>query len=158
MTITPISADGKFCLYTLSEADLLVDLQAAFVPDSADGLRFDPLPTPRRLVDTRETGRQQIIEVKAPEGAEAVAISLTAVFSEQLGFLTAYPCSDDVPTVATVNYGPGVVISGAAFVRVRSDGTICVYVAQSDRRHRRSDRHVLRRPANWSSNRRRRPA
>ena len=34
VAITPISADGTFCLYTLAEADLLVDLQAAFVPGS----------------------------------------------------------------------------------------------------------------------------
>ncbi len=128
VAITPISADGTFCLYTLAEAHLLVDLQAAFVPVSGNALRFDPLPTPSRLVDTRETGREQIIEVAVPPGAEAVAVSLTAVFGDQHGFLTAYPCSDDIPVVATVNYGPAELISGTAFLPVGPEGTICVYV------------------------------
>ena len=128
VAITPISDDGTFCLYTLAEADLLVDLQAAFVPISDDALQFDPLETPQRLVDTRETGRSEIIEIDAPEGAEAVAISLTAAFTDTFGFLTAYPCSDQVPVVATVNYQPGEVISGTAFVPVSDEGTVCVFV------------------------------
>lgn len=128
VAITPIAPDGTFCLYTYAAADLLVDLQAAFVPIAGDGLRFDPLPTPDRLVDTRLSGRREVIEVAAPPGAEAVAISITAVFGAQHGFLTAYPCSDDIPFVATVNYGPNELISGTAFLPVGPDGTICVYV------------------------------
>lgn len=128
VAITPISANGTFCLYTLAEADLLVDLQAAFVPGDEAALRFDPLDTPTRLVDTRETGKSEIIEMAVPAGAEAVSISLTAAFTDAFGFLTAYPCSDEVPVVATVNYQPDEVVSGAAFVPVGPDGTICVYV------------------------------
>ena len=128
VAITPVSDEGTFCLYTLAEADLLVDLQAAFVPVTDDVLRFDPLDTPRRLVDTRVTGRREIIELDAPDGAEAVAISLTAVLPDRNGFLTAYPCSDDVPVVATVNYHPNEVVSGTAFVPVGPEGAICVYV------------------------------
>lgn len=131
VALTPISPTGTFCLYTLAEADLLVDLQAAFVPVSGDALRFDPLDIPTRLVDTRETGRSDVLELPAPDGAEAVAISITAVFPDQHGFLTAYPCSDDVPLVATVNYGPGELISGTAFVPVGPNGTICVFVLNS---------------------------
>lgn len=127
VAITPISDDGVFCLYTHARADLLVDLQAAFVPVAQDGLRFDALPIPDRLVDTRETGRSQILELEVPAGAEAVVVSLTAVFPTIPGFLTAYPCSDDVPLVATVNYGAGEVVSGTAFLPVGPDGTICVY-------------------------------
>ena len=128
VAITPIAPDGTFCLYTHAAADLLVDLQAAFVPVAADGLRFDPLATPDRLVDTRETGRAEVIEVAVPAGADAVALSITAVFSDQFGFLTAYPCSDEIPFVATVNYGPNELISGTAFLPVGPDGTVCVYV------------------------------
>jgi len=128
VAITPIAADGTFCLYTLAEADLLVDLQAAFVPATATALRFDPLPTPTRLIDTRESARSEIIEVDVPDGAEAVAVSLTAVFSQHHGFLTAYPCSDDPPVVANVNYGPAELISGTAFLPVGPEGTICVFV------------------------------
>jgi hypothetical protein len=127
VAITPISATGKFCLYTLAEADLVVDIQAAFVP-AGGGLRFDPLDVPDRLADTRETGRKQIIEVAVPDGAAAVVLNIGAVFSSQEGFLTAYPCSADIPVVAAVNYRPNELISGAAFVKVGSGGTVCVYV------------------------------
>ena len=61
-------------------------------------------------------------------GAVALPISLAAITSEPPGHLTAYPCSDVIPTVATVNHLAGEVISGAAFVRVNpEDDTICVH-------------------------------
>jgi hypothetical protein len=127
VAITPISPAGTFCLYTYADAHLLVDLQAAFVPDHPDGLRFTPLPTPSRLVDTRVTGRAQRLEIPVPAGAEAVAVSVSAIVSEAPGFLTVYPCTDELPTVATVNHLPGEVISGSAFVPVSPAGTICVF-------------------------------
>jgi hypothetical protein len=127
VAITPIAPDGTFCLYTHADADVLVDLQAAFVPLGTGGLQFSPLDTPDRLVDTRETGKQQIIEVPVPAGAEVAAVSVTAIRSELPGYLTAYPCTDERPKVATVNHLPGEVISGAAFVPVSPDGTICVF-------------------------------
>lgn len=126
VAIVPISADGTFCLYTHADADLLVDLQAAFVPVDSGGIRFSPLATPTRLVDTRQSSRQEILEVEVPAGAEAVAVSLTAIGDDQPGFLVAYPCTDEIPVVATVNHLAGEVISGAAFVPVGPNGTICV--------------------------------
>lgn len=128
MAIVPISDEGVFCLYTHADADLVVDLQAAFVPLNSGGLRFTPLDTPTRLVDTRDTGRHEIIEVAVPAGADAVSISLAAITSEQPGHLVAYPCSDELPAVATVNHLADEVISGAAFVPVDpEEDRICVY-------------------------------
>ncbi len=126
VAIVPISTKGRFCLYTYADADLLVDLQAAFVPPDSGGVRFTPLDTPVRLVDTRQTGRQEIVEVAVPDGADAVAISLTAIADDAPGYLVAYPCTDPIPVVATVNHLRGEIISGAAFVPVSDDGTICV--------------------------------
>ncbi len=138
VVVTPISAAGTFCLYTLAEAHLLVDVQAAFVPadlpidatgdpDQPAPLRFDPLTSPRRLLDTRETGREQLLVIDAPAGAEAVSVSVTAVLSDGHGYVVAYPCSADRPIVATVNHAPDEVISGAAFVPVSDEGTICLW-------------------------------
>ena len=126
VAIVPVSADGEFCLYTYADADLLVDLQAAFVPVGSGGVKFTPLATPSRLVDTRDTGKQEIIEVAVPDGAEAVAVSITAIAGSDPGFLVAYGCTDEIPVAATVNHLPGEVISGAAFVPVGPEGTICV--------------------------------
>jgi hypothetical protein len=127
VAITPVSPEGTFCLYTREEADVLVDLQAAFVPAGSGGSRLTPLDTPQRLVDTRESGRREILEVAVPPGADVAAVSITAVLGERPGYLVAYPCSEDVPTVATVNHLSDEVISGAAFVPVGPDGTICVW-------------------------------
>lgn len=127
VAITPIAPDGTFCLFSRAEADVLVDLQAAFVPTDAGGKRLTPLDTPDRLVDTRITGKQKIVEVEVPEGAEIASVSITAIKSELPGYLVAYPCTDEVPVVATVNHLPDEVISGAAFVPVSPDGTICVW-------------------------------
>ncbi len=144
VAITPLGADGRFCLFTRSEAHLLVDLQAAFVPVAAEPpapvdepppiepppiepLRFDAIDRPIRLLDTRVTGRSQLTEVTVPDGAAAVAVSITAILSDDHGFVVAYPCADSVPLVATVNHAPDEVISGTAFVPVGPDGTICLW-------------------------------
>lgn len=127
VAIVPVSVNATFCLYTLADADLLVDLQGGFVPEGSDGLGFTPLPTPDRLVDTRITGRSQILVIPIPDDVSAASISITAVFSTQPGFLTVYPCGPTIPVIATVNYGPGELISGTAFVPASPTGTICVY-------------------------------
>ena len=46
VAIVPISTTGEFCLYTHADADLLVDLQAAFIPVDSGGVKFSPLATP----------------------------------------------------------------------------------------------------------------
>jgi hypothetical protein len=130
VALTPLSGSGELCVFSSATADVLVDVQGAFVPASADhpdALRFTPLDTPTRLLDTRLGSRAHLLTVPAPIGAEAVAINLTAVADDDYGFLVAYPCGVDVPTSASVNHLPGDVIAGTAFVPVSADGTICVY-------------------------------
>lgn len=130
VALTPISPAGELCVYTSAGADVLIDVQGAFVPaaaDSPDGLRFTPLGTPTRLIDTRSSARTHILTIPAPAGAEAVAINITAIADDSYGFLVAYPCGLKVPTSATVNHLPGDVIAGTAFVPVSDNGNVCVY-------------------------------
>ena len=64
LTIVPIDAAGRLCLYTLAAADLLVDVQGAFVDageaaetaDAPASLRLVPVDPPQRLADTLCTG------------------------------------------------------------------------------------------------------
>ncbi|MCB0966955.1 MAG: SGNH/GDSL hydrolase family protein [Ilumatobacter sp.] len=123
VTITPLTADKKFCVYTHAAADVIVDVQAAFV---VDGLRFSPLPTLQRLVDTRDTAASQHLELTVPAGAEAVAVNITAVLGSAPGHVTAHPCLDPVPTTATLNYLPGEIIASSAYIPVSDEGTICL--------------------------------
>jgi len=130
VTITPLTDDRRFCLYTLATAHLLVDVQAAFVPAadaSPHALRLQSLDTPQRLADTRSTGRAQLLTLAAPDGAEAVAVNVTAVGGAAPGYLVAYPCGIAPPASATVNHLAGEAIAGAAFVPVGPDGTFCVW-------------------------------
>ena len=126
LAVVPLSASGHLCVFTLATGHVIVDLQGAFVPDAPDGVRFTPLATPDRLLDTRNTGRAPIVVVDVPDGAEAVAVNITATEVTSPGWLKAFPCGGTPPDVSNVNYLPGDSVASAAFVPVAADGTICV--------------------------------
>jgi hypothetical protein len=123
LAVLPVSSQRTLCVFASSAADLVVDIQGAFV---ADASRFTPV-TPDRLLDTRNTGRAQLLTLAAPTGAAAVALNLTVTGSSVGGFLTAYPCGSTVPTVSNVNFGVGETIAGAAFVPVGQNGQVCLF-------------------------------
>ena len=126
LAVVPLSASGHLCVYTHAAGHVIVDLQGAFVPDSPAGVRLTPLATPARLLDTRQTGRAPIVVVDVPDGAEAVAVNITATGVTSPGWLKAFPCGGTPPDVSNVNYLPGDTVASAAFVPVAADGTICV--------------------------------
>ena len=124
MAIVPLSAAGELCVYTESPGDVVVDLQGAFVPDG--GTRLTTVDADR-LVDTRETGRAQLLEIAVPDpSVAAVAVNLTAARGERVGFLTADACEDEPPDVSNLNFLTGEPVAGAAIVPVSAAGTICV--------------------------------
>ncbi len=123
LAVLPVAGDGTLCVHTSAAADLVVDIQGAFVDD---GARLTPV-APVRLVDTRESGRSQVLALTAPPGAEAVSLNLTVTGAAVPGFLAAYPCGAEVPTVSNVNFGPGETVAGAAYVPVGPGGTVCVF-------------------------------
>lgn len=126
LAVVPLSTAGHLCVYTHAAGHVIVDLQGAFVPDAANGVRFTPLATPQRLLDTRDTGRAPTVVVDVPDGAEAVAVNITATGVTAPGWLKAFPCGGTSPDVSNVNYLPGDTVASAAFVPVAADGTICV--------------------------------
>jgi len=123
-TIVALGDDDGVCISSSGESDLIVDLQGAFT-DAADGLTFDPLPTPERLVDTRDSSRPPEVVVEVPAGSVAVAVNLTAIRASDNGFLSAYPCG--TPTdAANLNFRTGGAWAASAIVQVSDDDTICV--------------------------------
>lgn len=123
-TIVALGTDDEVCIFSSGESDLVVDLQGAFT-DASDGLRFEPLATPERLVDTRDSPRPDEVVVAVPAGSAAVAVNLTAVRASSTGFLSAYPCG--TPTdAANLNFGTGGAWAASAIVQVADDDTICV--------------------------------
>jgi hypothetical protein len=128
--VVPLSASGHLCVFTLASGHVIVDLQGAFGPETVGTARLTPLPTPGRLLDTRDTGRSTVmtIPVASAAGADAaaVAVNLTATGAAASGWLKAYSCDDDVPPVSNVNFLPGDTVASSAFVPVSASDTICV--------------------------------
>ena len=123
-TIVALGTGDDVCVFSSGSADLVVDVQGAFV-EATDGLRFAPLPTPQRLVDTRGSGRSGDITIRVPAGSDAVALNLTAVRATTNGFLTAFPCGEP-GTVANLNFVAGRAASASAIVDVSDADTVCV--------------------------------
>jgi hypothetical protein len=125
--IVPVGTDRTLCVTTSVATDLIVDVQAAFVPAASPGATLlTPLMPPTRLVDTRVTGRAPVLTLPVPAGAAVAAVNITVTNAAAPGFVTAYPCDGGSPHVSNVNVGPGDTNAGAAFVRVGTGGAICV--------------------------------
>jgi hypothetical protein len=114
------------CVFASAETDVIVDLQAVFVPPATnDALGMTALDVPARLLDTRESGRARSLRVPVPSGAAGVAVNITATGASAHGFVAAYPCGGEPPLVSNVNVAPGDTNSSAGFVRA-GNGAICL--------------------------------
>ena len=63
----------------------------------------------------------------AGSSTTAVALNITAVNPGKNGFVTAWPCGTDRPTVSNLNPVAGVTRPNMANVRVGSNGAVCLY-------------------------------
>lgn len=125
--IVPLGSNGTLCVTSSVATDVVVDVQAAFVPTVTPGAtRLTPLTPPSRLVDTRVTGRAPLLTLPLPSGAAMATVNITVTNATAPGFVTAFPCGGDPPLVSNVNVGPGDTNAGAAFVRAGAGGAICV--------------------------------
>lgn len=141
---TRIGSGGSVCVYTQTPTDVIVDLTGYY----AVGASFSGLQ-PARLLDTRVgpdfttvdgqllgIGRRQpgvITEVQVagrggvPVDALAVAVNVTAVAPASTGFLTLFPCGEQIPNASTLNFAPGAIVPNSAVVKIGATGTICIY-------------------------------
>ena len=82
---------GELCVYSSTDTDLVVDLQALHGTTGGASTAIDP----RRILDTRSTARLrpgQTLPVDIDTTAAAAIVNLTAVGPSGSGFLTLYPC------------------------------------------------------------------
>ena len=140
-----LSPSGQFNIYTAATTDLVVDVLGYFSMQLNDsngqGLLFNPLPTPVRLLDTRAAGATgcftpggQMIGGTAylqpatgactgiPAAAKAVVGNATTVNVAANGFLTFWPSDANQPTVATSNYRSGLVFNRHFTAGLGADG------------------------------------
>lgn len=139
-----IGIDGDVCVYASQTVEVAIDVNG-YVP--VDGSP-DPLE-PARIVDTRvgtdfktvdgefegegpvQAGKTLKIDVAGRGGVAAdattVVLNIATVGPEGPGFATAYPCDEDRPNAANVNYAGSDVNSNAVVAKIDQDGKVCVY-------------------------------
>jgi hypothetical protein len=128
---------GRVCVFSLSDADVVVDLDGTFVPGGTGALRA---ATPQRVLDTR-TGTGGTAGVVPAGGVVAVTVgpvagavlTVTAVQPDDAGFLTVWPAAADGschaaarPLASNLNYTPGQVAANLAVTGV-GGGRVCIY-------------------------------
>ncbi|MFT4011548.1 MAG: fibronectin type III domain-containing protein [Nocardioidaceae bacterium] len=62
-----------------------------------------------------------------PDDASAVFLNVTAVWPEQAGFLTVYPCGANRPLASNVNFQAGAVVPNAVVAKVGDGGKVCIF-------------------------------
>ncbi len=94
--------------------------------------RFEPV-TPFRLVDTRKNlgtaslraGKVTRLHVGASD-VVAISANFTVVSPSGYGYITAYNCTVERPTVSTLGFQPGQTIANQAIVPLKQ-GDLCVF-------------------------------
>jgi Metallo-peptidase family M12 len=138
-TIAALSSAGQLCVWTSSDADIIVDITGWLGPSGSS--RFNPIG-PTRVVDTRSgigglrmpAGSMLSVDLNGtvPAGSTAVALNVTAVNSSAPGYLSVYPCSGSQPQTSTVNHIAAEARPNNTIVGL-SGGRVCIFsYAQSD--------------------------
>lgn len=134
LVTVPVGADGIVDIYTSGGGNVIVDLLGYYTPAaSATAGRFQALPAPSRILDTRRVatffpGETRSFTVPGAAGASAVAINLTAV-TNNAGYWQVYPQGGAVPATSNLNSpsGPNGTIANQAVVTVDAAGAISIY-------------------------------
>ena len=122
--------DGTICVYSDTNADILVDVTAAFGPN---GLGLVPV-APVRLVDTRRTapfargetrGYSTLGSRVAPLTAQSASVNVTALDQPSAGFVTTFDCVT-LRETSTLNPGVGTVSANGAIVPLVDGDRSCL--------------------------------
>ena len=139
-----LGQDGNVCFYTSGSAHLIADLAAWYQPSLPAG--FKEL-APARVLDSRNAigiaasaplGAGSTTTVRLAgrgglpaSGAEAVTMNITVDQPQGGGFVTVFPCGQDVPTASNLNYARGQTIANLATVKLAANGTVCIFTSAS---------------------------
>ncbi len=134
LVTVPVMADGVVDVYGSGGGNVIVDLLGYYTPaDTATAGRFEALPAPTRVLDTRggagfAAGETRNFTVPGAAGASAVAINLTSVTNTP-GFWQVYAQGSPVPATSNLNSPPGfsAAIANQAIVAVDANGSISIY-------------------------------
>jgi hypothetical protein len=127
--IAGVGAGGSICLFTTSTTHIVVDM-AGFFTEAAN---YAPL-VPERVFDTRTEPAGKLpatfsYEVQLAEPGELVAavLNVTVTEPDSPGFITVYPCNQDLPLASNLNYVSGQTVPNMVIAPVDSQGRVCFY-------------------------------
>jgi hypothetical protein len=135
LVTVPVGADGVVDIYGSGGGNVIVDLLGYYTPAAtATAGRFESLPAPARVLDTRrrrhvpQLGETRTFKVPGAAGASAVAVNLTAVTNTP-GFWQVYAQGSPAPATSNLNSPPGLsaAIANQAIVAVDATGSISIY-------------------------------
>src|SRR5206468_4480068 len=117
--VVTVPADGRVCLYTMSAADVVVDLDGWLPADQP----FHAV-APHRVLDTRQTSGPvtDVAVPVAPGGATGAVVNVTVTQPSAAGFATIYPCGASPPLASNLDFGARATVAAAALVAVDPSG------------------------------------
>lgn len=133
---------AQLCVQSSTAAHIVFDVSGYYAPAPQFGPTPGLQPIPgRRVADSRSgqggwTGKFAADSTRTlsptsglPNHSQATAAVLNIVVTEAEadGFITVYPCDDDVPLSSAVNYSPGGESTNMVVVDLSSTGEICLY-------------------------------
>ncbi len=144
--ITKLGTDGKVCLFTSADIQMLADLNGYYPA----GSQYTPV-VPGRMMDTRLGGATtdtqfQRIGVRTagsttelliggrynvPANASAVVLNVTAVGAQAGGYITVWPCGATQPNASSLNFDAGDTIPNAVITQLGTGGKVCIFTSAS---------------------------
>ena len=141
LVITQVGDNGRVCIFTERGAHFVADLFGWFAP----GAGLTSL-LPSRILETRPGAGQAGYEGDKPEAEDvivldvaevepsnvptdtpAVLLNITGVDATEDGYVTVWPCSEEMPTVSNLNLVEGETAANLVIARVGVDDEVCLY-------------------------------
>jgi hypothetical protein len=137
-----LSATGEVCIFSSATTHVIVDLTGGYVINGGSGSQA---VAPVRLLDSRNAigvptrsranaDSTTTLHVAGTSGvpavgAQAVTLNVTVDQPATGGFVTVYPCGENVPKASNLNYAAGQTIANLVTVKLGQDGNVCFYTS-----------------------------
>jgi hypothetical protein len=141
---TTLSGNGTVCFFSSATTHVIIDMMGAYYWFYGSGSQA---VSPVRVLDSRNAvGVTTRAKADADStttlhvagtggvpalGAQAVTLNVTVDQPETGGFVTVYPCGQNVPTASNLNYAAGQTIANLVSVKLGQDGNVCFYTSGS---------------------------
>jgi hypothetical protein len=140
--VVGVDDESRLCLRSIVDHHVIVDISGYYSPTPQFGpsAALRPLAG-RRLADSRSDDGawsakfgagavrrlQPASDLVFGSQATAVVLNVVATEADAPGFVTVYPCDDDVPTTSVLNFTPGETSTNLVTVDLSAAGEVCFF-------------------------------